>query len=275
MKKLAAFLFAVLLLFTLAACGAATAEETQPTEVPADIEVAVSFVRNQTAKVVTRKLSDKELKSVDLCCVYFDERGKKVGQIETVQCDFSEETELAVWTFATEPLSAYMEVTISGVTYADDTKRTCIDTATWSETAIAEFTVEKHQKKLEQLAETEAAQAEICDAVELKIGRPAGGTLELGVKNNSDKALSEVVSYLLWFDAAGDPIDMSGVFVPNSEKLSAKALEVGEDAIYNATAPERAVYVKGIVHSVRFADGETWENDHIYEWALVQYAEAN
>jgi hypothetical protein len=266
-------ILAALLLCSLAACGAA--EKEPEVYVPSeDIEVAVAIVQSGKAKAVTRKLTDKELTSVDLCCVYFDLSGKQIGEAEIVQCDFSQDAELSVWTFNAAAESQYMKAAISSVTYADGTKNSCPGVESWANQASLDFNVESYSKELEEMAGKEGAAAEKCDAAEITLGTPVEGKLELGVKNISGKEIDEVIAYLLWFDAEGNPIEMNGVFVPNSEKISAKTLAVDEEATYTATAPEGAASAKGIVQSVTFTGGESWANDYIYEWALVNYGKA-
>lgn len=271
MKKFVTTILTAVLLLSLAACGMATQEPPEAYVPSADIEVAIAFIDNGTAKVVTRRTSDKELTSIDLCCVYFLNGGGQVGEAETVQCDFETKGELSIWTFSAQPLSEYMECIVSSVTYADGTKQTCPGVSTWADETIQSFSVDDHNKKMEQMANKEAAAAEKCDAAELSLGTPADGKLELGVKNTSGKEVTEVVAYLLWFDANGAPVDMKGVLVSNAEKISAKTLAVDEDATYTATAPEGGATVKGIVQSVTFADGTAWENNYVYEWAVSNY----
>lgn len=271
MKRIVAMILWAALLLSLAACGKAAQDAPEAYVPSADIEVAIAFVENGTAKVVTRRTSDKELTSVDLCCVYFLNSGSQVGEAKTVQCDFETKGELSIWTFTAQSQSEYIECAVSSVTYADGTKQSCPGVSTWADETVRSFSVDGYNKKMEALANKEAAAAEKCDAAEISLGTPADGKLALGVKNTSGKEIAEVVSYLLWFDANGLPIDMKGVLVPNSEKISAKTLTVGEDATYTATAPEGGATVKGIVQSVTFADGTVWQNDYIYEWAVSNY----
>ena len=274
MKKLIALILAALLLCSLAACDALTEKEPELYVGSEDIEVAIAVVQSGRAKTVTRKLTDKELKSIDLCCVYFDLSGKQIGEAELVQCDFSQDAKLSIWTFSAAPLSQYMEATIASVTYADGTKKECPGVSTWANATGTLYSTEIYTNKLETMAGKEAAAAQTCDAATITLGTPTEGKLELTVKNTSGKEIDEVVAYLLWFDAEGNPIEMNGVFVPNAEKISAKTLTVDEEATYTATAPEGAASAKGIVQSVTFTGGESWANDYIYEWALVNYGKA-
>lgn len=268
MKRIIAMLLAALMLLSMAACGG-TEEETPEVYVPSeDIEVAVAFVSDGKAKVVTRRTSDKELTSIDLYCVYYNAEGQ-VGEGETIQCDFATEGKLSIWTFTAAASSQYMEAAVSSVTYADGTKQTCPGVSTWADAAVKAFSVDNYTKKMAELASKEATAAQVCEAVAITLGTPADSKLGLGVKNNSGKEIDEVVVYLLWFDADGAPIDMGGVLVPNSEKISAKTLAVDEDATYTATAPENAAMAKAVVQSVTFTDETVWENDYIYEWAVV------
>lgn len=273
MKRIVAAILSAALLLSLAACG--VAKDAPEAYVPsADIEVAIAFVDNGTAKVVTRRTSDKELNSIDLCCVYFDSDGTQKGEAETIQCDFETKGELSIWTFTAATNSAYVEAAVSSVTYADETKQSCPGVSTWADETVRSFSVDAYNKKMKQMANKEAGAAEKCDAAEISLGTPAEGKIQLGVKNISGKEVAEVVAYLLWFDANGAPIDMKGVLVPNAEKVSAKTLAVDEEASYTATAPEGAATAKAIVQSVTFGDGTVWGNNYVYEWAVANYEAA-
>lgn len=274
MRRITATFLIAALLVSLTACEAANQEPTEAYVSSADIEVAIAFVENGTAKVVTRKTSDKELTSIDLCCVYFLSNGEQVGDASTIQCDFTKEGGLSVWSFAAPSESEYMECVVSGVIYADGIKQTCSGVSAWADQTAKAFSVEKYKEKMKELSENQAVAAKECDAVEIFPGKPAEGKLKLGVKNTSGKEISEVVAYLLWFDANGVPVDMQGALVPNSEKVSAKTLAIDEEASYTVTAPEGAAVAKGVVQSVIFADGTVWENDYVYEWAVSNYVSA-
>lgn len=274
MKKIMAMILSAVLLLSLAACGVAD-KTPEPPEVyvpSKDIEVAVTYVNKEitgNARVVTRRTSDKELKGIELACVYFDASGSQLEECERIECTFSTKDELSIWTFTAPVLTEYMKTAIAAVTYADGTKEVCPGVDTWAAETVAGFTVDGYKNEMKELAGKEGAAAEKCDAVEYAVEAPENGKVSLKLKNISGKEITDVNAYLLWFDANGAPVDMKGVLVANSEKVSAKTLAVDEEASYTVTAPEGAASVKAIVQKVIFKDETVWENDYVYEWAVV------
>lgn len=274
MKRFLAMILTAVLLLSMAACTVVdTTPEPPEAYVPSkDIEVAVTYVNSETtgnARVVTRRTSDTELTGIDLACVYYDVDGKQIREYERIECTFSTKDDLSIWTFTAPGGCKYLEAVIAAVTYADGTKETCPGVATWAEETTKAFTVEGYKKAMTEMAGKEGAAAEKCDAVEYSVAAPENNTVSLKLKNNSGKEIADVNAYLLWFDANGAPIDMKGVLVSNSEKVSAKNLVADEEASYTVNAPEGAASVKAIVQKVIFADQTVWENDYVYEWAVV------
>ncbi len=280
MKKIISLILSAVLLLSLAACGVVDKEPEPPEAyVPSeDIEVVLSLVvegaLTGNVKVATRRTTDKELKAIDLTCIYYDGNGKQQGDAETIECTFSQQGTFSFWTFTASSLPTYVEAIVSSVTYADGTKTTCPGVSTWVQTSSATFTVDKYEKNLADMAKTEAVAAEKCDAVTCVSGELAEQKLGVELTNNSDKDIDEVIVYVLWFDEAGAPIDMKGVLVPNSENISAKTLKPEEKATYKVSAPEGAASAKMIVKEVKFADETTWENEFTYEWAFCNYKTA-
>lgn len=274
MKRFLAMLLSAVLLLSLAACTVAdTTPETQEAYVPSkDIEVAVTYVNSEitgNARVVTRRTSDKELAGIDLACVYYDANGKQIRDYERIECTFSTKDDLSIWTFTAPVGCEYLEAVIAAVTYADGTKETCPGVATWAEETAKAFTVDGYKTAMTEMAGKEGAAAEKCEAVEYAVEAPENNTVRLKLKNTSGKEITDVNAYLLWFDANGAPVDMKGVLVSNSEKVSAKNLVADEEASYTVNAPEGAASVKAIIQEVVFADETVWENDYVYEWAVV------
>lgn len=274
MKKIMAMILAAVLLLSLAACGAAGKNSLEAYVPSEDFEVAVAFVDRGAAKVATRKISDREVSAIELACVYFDGNGEQVGQSEQIQCDFTTEDSLSIWSFAAAQSSKYMEVVVSGVTYADGTQHACPGVSDWIQATVKSFSIEKHKQKMEKLATEEAVKAQQCDAVELNLEAPVNNEQNVGVKNLSGKKIATVTIYQLLYDPDGVPMDVKGVFIPNAKKISAEILDVGEEATYTVVVPEDTTTVKGIVQSVIFEDGSVWENNYVYEWAVCNYETA-
>lgn len=275
MKKLIALILSALLVVSLAACGVGGPRETQPPEVYVpltDVEVAVAFVENETATVITRASSDAEMKELELTCVFYGENGAQVGEVETIECEIvTTNGRFHIWTFrpTLAYISKYVDAIVSGVTYADGTTKNCSGAATWAAGAAKAFTLDNYNKRMDEVAKKEAVAAEKCDAVEFSMKLAEENKVKITAKNIGNKDISEVVLYVLWFDADGAPVDIKGVPYKNVEKISVEDLAVDEEATYNATAVKNAAAYKAIVKSVTFKDETVWENDYFYEWGLV------
>ena len=268
MKKTFALLLAILMLVSMAACGDKSGEQTSYTG-SADIEVALAFVAGN-AKVVTRKLTDKSLKTVDLACVYYGINGTQQGEYEIVGCEFSSDKELSIWTFDVPVGTAYMDATIASVTYGDGTQEDCPGVSTWASTTAALFSVEAYEKRVADMKKNQAA-AENCPAAKISVSGVTEGKLPFQITNIGKKDISKVVIYMLWFDEAGMPVDCNGPVVSNSENISVGEMTAGETGKYTVEAPETAVNAKALIKSITFADETTWENEYVYEWSFVNY----
>jgi len=260
MKRLSAILLSAMLLFSMAACG--RSEEYIPS---ADITVALTHVADK-AKVVTRRTSDWELSDVELICVYFDAQGQQLGKYERVKCSFTTKGEVSIWTFAAPEGCAYMDAAVAAVTYADGTENICPGATTWAKKTAQAFTPANYEKQ--------AAAAEKCDAVEYSVDPAQENGLSLKLKNISGKEITEVIACLLWFDENGSPIDMDGMLVDNSERVSAKELDPDKESAYIVDKPEDAATARVIIQEVVFADGSVWKNDYVYEWSVENWDSA-
>ena len=268
MKRIIALLLATVLLLGMAACGA-NKEEPRVEYVPSeDIEIAVTYV-DEMAKVVTRRTSDKKMTGIVLACVYFDELGTLLRAFEQIECTFSSDNALSVWSFTPPIGCTYVEAVIDSVIYADGTTKVCSGVSTWAEDIAANFTVAAKEKQFADMVAKEAEEAKKCDAVTYKTEVLTDGTMELTLENKSGKDIEKAVFYMLWFDKNGAPIDMDGVLVSNSETVSAKQLKAEETTTYIVSVPEGAASVKTIVQTINFADETTWTNDLVYEWAVA------
>ncbi len=267
MKRILAMILSAMLLLSMTACtGADLLSGKDETYVPsADVAIAVTHIGDK-AKVVTRRTSDRELSGVELVCVYFDAQGIQLGQYEHVECTFSNQEKLNIWSFEAPVGCVHMDVAVAAVTYADGTKHPCPGVSAWAEETAKAFTPENY--------ETQAAAAEKCDAVEYSVEAADGGELSLKLKNISGKEISEVIACLLWFDEAGAPVDVDGLLVDNSERVSAKNPTPDEEAAYTVDTPDNGADAKVIIQEVTFADGSVWENDYVYEWSVANWETA-
>lgn len=270
MKKVFAILLAVAVLLSMAACGDTGEQQQVSYKASTDIEVALAFV-DGNARVVTRKLTDKALKAIDLVCVYYSINGYQQDEYEIVGCEFSSENELSIWTFDVPIGTAYMDAAIASVTYADGTKEECPGVSTWASTTSALFSVETYQKRVDDMKKLQGAAAENCPAAKTTVSAVTEGKLPIEITNTGDKDISKMVLYVLWFDEAGMPVACNGPVVSNSENISSGELTAGETANYTVDPPETAVNAKALVKSITFADETTWENEYVYEWSFVNY----
>ena len=268
MKRVITLLLAAALALSIAACGKKEANKGVN-----NIQVAVAFMENEQAVVVTRQTGDKELKSLELTCLFYDEEGKPIGETEIITCETNYKSTFHTWTFvpAFPVASKYVEATVSAATYADDSKDTYSGVKTWEEESRAAFSLESYQQKLEAIGDNEAKVAADCREVTFS-ATIAEGALNVTVKNESKKQIEKLELYILWFDEAGRPIDMKDMPFKNSEKLSATNLAADQEGQYVVTPPEYAASVKGVVKDITFADGTIWENTYMYEWAMVNHA---
>ena len=269
MKKLFALLLCAVMLLSLVACGKEQPAEPEAYVGSEDVEVAVAYV-NDTARVVTRKLTDKEMKSIELVCVYYDQAGQKISDAK-IKCDFSQDTKLNMWNFAVPVGCVYVDAAIAKVYYADDTTYSCPGVTTWIEQSAASFTADSFSAKVAQIKANEAAAAANVSQLSVSFADVEEGKVNVVLTNNNELLLNQAVLYLLWFDENGQPVDRGGVFVPNAGKISADNLKAGETKTYAINAPEGAVKVKGIVQKLDYVDSPVWDNMYIYEWAIANY----
>lgn len=266
MKKFFAMILTAVLLLSLTACATDLLSGMNTAYVPSeDITVALTHVGDE-AKVVTRRTSDKALSGVELVCVYFDEAGQQIQQYERVKCTISDQDKRSIWTFEAPAGCVYMDATIAAVTYADGTKHSCPGIVTWAKETAKSFVPANY--------ETQATAAESCEAVQYAVETGEDNTQSLKLKNVSGKEITEVIACLLWFDAAGEPINVGGLLVDNSERVSAKELTMDEEAAYTVDMPDGAASAKVVIEEVIFADGSAWQNDYVYEWSVQNWKTA-
>ena len=277
MKRILAIILTAALLLSLGACAAFEPEAYVPS---ANVEVAVAYVVEtdktdgnlyDTAKVVTRRLVEKDMTSITLACVYYSSTGSQVGEYEYVECDFAEQNKFSLWEFDVPIGATYMEAVVSKVSFSDGTQETCPGISTWAKTQAEAFSVESHEQKRIDLSYSAAADAEVCPGAELTIGTWDESGLNVQLANTSGKDIEKVGIYALWFDADGQPLALDGVVTPNAELINASDLVVDETATYTVTEPEGAEFVKVIINTVTYTDGESWTNNYFYEWAYVHY----
>ena len=272
MKKIFAILLATMLLVSMSACDMITSPPETEAEayVPAeDIEVALAFV-DERAVVVTRRLVEQELKAIDLACTYYTSSGYKIDTYELVECTFSSQEKLSIWNFSVPSGTVYMEAVIASVTYADGTIKTCPGIHTWGNSKSI-LDLQAYDRNLQNMKKLQGVAAENCEAVSVTVGAIEEGKLKMEF-TAGEQAIKDLIVYTLWYDETGAPIDCDGIFVKNAEQISSGAMEAKETGTYSVEAPAGAVNAKIIIRKVTFADDTVWNNEYIYEWALVNYS---
>lgn len=268
MRKAFAILLAVMLLVSMAACGGKVPQKEPEVYVPSEeIEIALAFV-DEEAVVVTRRLVEQELKAIELACIYYTQTGLKIGTYETVECTFSTQDTLSIWNFDVPSGSVYMEAIIASVTYPDGTKNTCPGVSAWGEKPALDL--QTLFQNTQEMKEKQGAAAESCPAATITLGAIEEGKQKLEI-TAGEKAIKDLLLYMLWYDEGGAPVDCDGIFVKNVENITSGELEAKENAAYSIEAPNGAAKAKIIVRKVTYADNTVWENEYFYEWAFVNH----
>lgn len=270
MKKVFAFLLATMLLVSMTACGTTSSQKEPEAYVPSsEIEVALAFV-DEEATVLTRRLVEKELKEIELACVYYTQSGFQIGTYELVECTFSTQDTLSIWNFDVPGGCVYMEATIASVTYPDGTKNTCPGVYTWGESKSV-LDLKAYDRKVQEMKKLHGAAAENCPAAAITLGVLEEGKQKLEI-TAGEQAIKDMMLYTLWYDEAGAPVDCDGVFVKNAENITSGEMEAKETATYSIEAPAGAAKAKIIIRKATYADDTVWENAYFYEWAFVNYS---
>lgn len=263
MKRIFAAWAAAMLLLTLTACKKPA--KYVPSE---EVEVALAFVEEE-AVVVTRRLVAQELQSVELACNYYTAEGEKIGTYQRIECDFSTQDTLSIWNFEVPENCRYMEAVIASVTYPDGTKKECEGVTQWGERE-EKIDMQAYNKNIEKIKESQAAAAENCPSVTIRLGTLKDGKQKLEL-TAGEKVVKDLTLYVLWHDENGAPVDCNGLFVKNAESISSGGLQAQQTAFYSIAAPAGAASAKIIVRKVNFEDEAPWENAYFYEWAFVNY----
>lgn len=272
MKKLYGLCLAMAMLLSLNACKSSVSPPTEPEAyVSSDaVSVVVSYMDGK-AKVITRKITEKEITYLDIACIYFDQEGKPLGKFEKIEGAVEVEDAVSNWSFDAPVGCAYLQAAISAVTYADGTKERCPGVDTWVAETTASFDVESHIESLQK----QAALAETCPVLALDWEFTTQEGLVTKVKNQSEQEIDNVIIYTLWYDTEGLPVDVGGSFAQNATRAALAELAVGDEARFTIPTEEGAAKAKQVVEKVIFADGTIWENENAYHWiaANLEFAE--
>lgn len=269
MKKGFAILLAAMLLLSMTACGGATTQKEPEAYVPpTDIEVVLAFVEEK-AVVVTQRLVDKELKAIELACSYYDAAGNRISS-ERIECTFSTQDTRSIWNFDVPSGCEYIDAIIASVTYPDGTTNACPGVSTWTDLGIV-LNLQTRETEFQNMKKLQGAAAENCPGATATLGQLEEGRQKVEV-TAGDKAVKNIVLFVLWYDEAGAPVSCGGSYVKNGEGINISELKAEEKATFSFEAPEGAAKAKTIVRQITFTDDTLWENEYYHQWAYVNYS---
>lgn len=269
MKKIFAILLAAMLLLSMTACGGATTQQEPETYVPStEVEVVLSFVEEK-AVVVTRRLVEQELKSIELACSYYNAAGNRVST-EMINCTFSKQDPVSIWNFNVPSGCEYIDAIVASVTHTDGTQNVCPGVSTWKDMGII-LNLQTWETKFQNMKKLQGAAAENCPGATAVLGQLADGKQKVEI-TAGDKAVKNLVLFVLWYDEAGAPVSCNGTYVKNGEGISIDQLDANEKATFSFEAPEGAAKAKVITRQITFADDTLWNNEYYHEWAYVNYS---
>ena len=97
--------------------------------------------------------------------------------------------------------------------------------------------------------------------------------LHILVSNEAGVDIDHARLYVLWYDEAGNPIDVGGTVAPHMTKDALTQIKAMEKTIFILPTEAGSAQVKMIVTAAYFTDGTVWENAYAEEW--LAYALAN
>ena len=130
MKKVLVIFLAMVLALSCLACDK-TVFASEPYEPAKEITVTAAFVENGVGKFATRAEADAGVKSIEVACLYFNEKGDALGEYELITCNLTDGDLLNIWEVSVPTRCAYMAATIAAFT--TDKKTTCPGVDTWAE----------------------------------------------------------------------------------------------------------------------------------------------
>lgn len=90
--------------------------------------------------------------------------------------------------------------------------------------------------------------------------------LHVKVTNECAVAIHDVRVYTLWYDEAGQPVDIGGTVAPNVTKDALTEIDAASSAIFIIPTEKGSAQVKQAVAAVYFTDGTVWENENMDAW---------
>ncbi len=272
MKKALSFILIPLLLFSLCACNRDKTQESTEYIPNTEVEIAVAYIYNGKANIVTRPLNDTPLKSLTLACVYYDITGKQIGQCKMIDCKVTDNKNVTLWQSDCPEMAVYVDCVVYSTTDESDNVLTAERIDLWEQSVVKAFQIDTYRANLENDLRESAGKAVANPHV--KLGsvnwQDLSVTVEMELLSDNIKS---VYLFALWFDEDGLPVDTNTCsYCGNGESMVAHITNNNHNYIFQA--PETAQSAKIIVQSIDFKDGTQWINPYCYEWILLNRSNA-
>ncbi len=266
MRKILVILLAAALALGCLACAPIEAEPV-PYEPAKEISVTATFVENGIGKFATRAEKDAGVKDIEVACLYFDEEGNALKDVELIACEITDGDLLNIWEVSVPSGCAYLAATVAAVT--TDTKTSCPGVDTWAEETVAAFSPNAYEQSLKAMRKKNLAAK--YDMVSYSFKSWDNSVLKYTVKNETEKDMDSVHLYVLYYDKDGKPVSTGSNLCSNSKILESLDLKAGEEATFTVSVPEGSAGIKAVIDSITYADGEVFQNPYIYEWLISNY----
>lgn len=269
MKKVFTILLSALLAFSCLACSE-TAVSQEPYKPAKEIAVTAAFVENGIGKFATRAEKDAGVKSIEVACLYFNEKGNTLGEYEKITCNITDGDFLNIWEVSVPADCAYIAATIASVT--TDTKTSCPGVDTWAKETAAAFSPASYEKSVKALRKENLAAK--YDMVSYAFESWDNSVLKYTVKNKTKKDMTAVRLYVLYYDKDGNPVSTGSAVCDNSKILESLDLKAGEETTFTVSVPTGSAGIKAVIDSITYDDGEVFQNPYVYEWLIANYQTA-
>lgn len=264
MKKILAFCLAAALSLACLAC-APIESESVPYEPAKEISVTAAFVENGVGKFSTRAEENAGVKSIEVACLYFNEKGDVLGEYELIACNLTDGDLLNVWEVSVPARCAYIAATIASVT--TDTKASCPGVDTWAEDTVDAFSPAAYEKSMEAIRKENLAAK--YDMVSCSFNSWDNSVLEYTMKNETKKDMDTIHLYVLYYDKDGKPVSTGSAVCDNSKILESVDLKAGEEVTFTVNVPEGSAGIQAVIDSITYSDGEVFQNPYVYEWLIA------
>lgn len=245
------------------------------------LDIATSFVYDDSAYFVVENISGKTIIDFEIIYRKYDANGLSIDngysrqKISSANMLAGEKDAVSAW----ESSTAYVKGVISSITFDSGEKWSNPDAEIWAITR-GNFSVEEYNAEIAAMAE-EAKKAETAPYLTIVSTEKyndnsysSSDDFDFDIKNISGKTISKADFMVLEYDANGYAISTSSYnnYCKNSRTVSGTVnLSPDEQSGFTSDlffSAECEQY-KCIVSAVTFDDGTEWKNPYLYEWILV------